>query len=138
MIRITVVWDSTSHYKTESSAIRLVYLKLTAKSIICPSKTCCFRYLALSAGKEVLLWWKSTKPRKPLPYLVLEMLKELIMKTLDQSEAHHATVKRIRFAPSSKAMLLASCSTDHSVFQLSSVLFKDDYLKLLASNIIIS
>jgi hypothetical protein len=83
-----------------------------------------FRYLALSAGKEVLLWWKSTIPTKSLPYLVPEMLKEPIIKTLDQSEARHATIKRIRFAPSSKAMLLALCSTDHSVFQLSSVLFK--------------
>ena len=48
-----------------------------------------------------------------------------IIKTLDESEAHHAAVKRIRFSPSSKSMLVASCSTDHSLklFELSSVSF---------------
>jgi len=37
-----------------------------------------FRHRALSAGKEILLWSKSTKPSESLPCLVLEMLKELI------------------------------------------------------------
>ncbi len=48
-----------------------------------------------------------------------------IIKTLDQSEAHHNAVKRIRFSPLSKSMLVASCSTDHSVklYELSSALF---------------